>query len=130
MLVFGYNLGLVLVATLGMLPVLHQALLGTLMLSWLAPMTFLSAAALVLSLWIGATNAISVTYIAWLAQLFTGPLRLPQAGLGLSAGVLEVMAAYQRFWQAPALLLVLSAGLLGVAVWLAGRQQQGMLTPA
>lgn len=128
-LVFGYNLGLVLVATLGMLPVLHQALFGTLALSWLAPMTFLSAAALVLSLWIGATNAISITYIAWLAQLFTGPLRLPQAGLGLSAGVMEVMAAYQRFWQAPALLLVLAAGLLGVAVWLAGRQQQGMLTP-
>ena len=84
-LVFGYNLALVLVATLGLLPMLtaqtSQPLLGTLLLTWLAPMTFLSAAALVLSLWIGATNAISITYVAWLAQLLAGPLRSPQAAL-------------------------------------------------
>ncbi|RPJ38394.1 MAG: hypothetical protein EHM21_16915, partial [Chloroflexi bacterium] len=76
-LVFGYNLVLVLVATLGLLPMLSaqpsQPLLGALLLGWLAPMTFLSAMALVFSLWIGPQNAIAISYIAWIAQLFVGP---------------------------------------------------------
>ena len=129
-LVFGYNLVLVLAATLALLPVLPEPLLGSLVLAWLAPMTFLSAAALVLSLWTGALNAISITYIAWLSHLVVFPLRSPQAGPKLPAVILEVMAGYQNFWQTPPVLLALAALLFGLAFWLAGRQKHGRLTPA
>jgi hypothetical protein len=122
-LVFGYNLALVLAATLVLLPLIPVPMMSVLALTWLAPMTFLSVAALLLSLWIGATNAISITYIAWLAQLIAGPLRSQPAGLGVSPAVARVMDAYQSFWQSPALLLALSVVLFAAAVWMAGRQQ-------
>lgn len=130
-LVFGYNLGLVLVAATGLLPFLAtqpaQPLIESVLLAWLAPMSFLSAAALVLSLWMGATNAISITYIAWLVHLLAGPLRSLQSGLGMSAELAGILAAYVDFWQTPALLFLLSAALFGAAVWLAGRQEKGLL---
>lgn len=130
-LVFGYNLGLALVAATGLLPVLAfqpaQPLFESVLLAWLAPMTFLSAAALVLSLWMGATNAISITYVAWLVHLLAGPLRSPQTGLGISTEMAGILAAYVNFWQAPALLFLLSAALFGAAIWLAGRQEKGLL---
>ncbi len=135
-LVFGYNLALVIAAMLALLPALpdQQPVLGTLALNWLAPMTFLSAAALALSLWIGATNAISITYVAWLGQFLAGPLLSPQAalqiGVRVSPAAAQVIAAYQGFWQTPALLLALSALLFAAAVWLAGRQGRGMLNLA
>ncbi len=129
-LVFGYNLGLVLAAALALLPVLaghplqmtqHLGpMLGTLILSWLAPMTFLSAAALALSLWIGAPNAVTATYIIWLVYLLSGPLRSPQAGLHLSPAVLELMTAYRNFWQNTGMLLACSALLFAAAVWMVG----------
>ena len=134
-LVFGYNLALVIAAMLALLPALpdQQLMLGTLALNWLAPMTFLSAAALALSLWIGATNAISITYVAWLGQFLAGPLLSPQAalqtGVRISPAVAQMIAAYQGFWQTPVLLLALSGLLFAAAVWLAGRQGRGMLNP-
>jgi hypothetical protein len=129
-LVFGYNLGLALAATLALLPFLAgqqvdllqnvQPLFGTLIFAWLAPMTFLSAAALALSLWIGAPNAVTAAYITWLAALLSGPLRSPQAGLHLSPAVAAALSAYQSFWQNPTLLLALSALLFAAAVWMVG----------
>ncbi len=129
-LVFGYNLGLALVATLGLLPVLREPMLGGLVLAWLAPMTFLSALALVLSLWIGPSNAISISYIAWLAQLIVGPLRSAQGEVNLSPLAEKIISAYLNFWQAPLLLLGLAAVLFATAIWLAGRQEQAVLRPA
>ncbi len=135
-LVFGYNLGLVLAATLALLPFLAghmlqmpqmpqhlQPLFGTLIFAWLAPMTFLSAAALALSLWIGAPNAVTAAYLFWLADLLSGPLRSPQAGLNLSPVVDEILSAYQRFWQNPAMLLALSVLLFAAAVWMVGGRE-------
>lgn len=121
-LVFGYNLGLVLAAALALLPFgLPAPVVGPLALDWLAPMTFLSAAALALSLWVGPSNAISVTYVAWLARLIAGPLRAAQmvdAPLPQPGGL---VSAYEAFWQSPALLLALSAALLAAALLMAGR---------
>jgi hypothetical protein len=128
-LVFGYNLALVLIATLGLLPIQSaQPVLGSLLLAWLAPMTFLSAMALVLSLWIGPQNAITISYIAWIAQLFIGPLRKVLAmpainGASLTPFTAGFMALYQNFWQTPALLLALSILLFAAAAWLAGKQE-------
>ena len=122
-LVFGYNLGLALVASVGLLLALANQpsppVLETLVLAWLGPMTFLSAAALVISLWIGASSAISLTYIAWLAQLLVGPLHSPQSGLILPPEALAALTGYQSFWQATPLLLALSALLFAAAVWIA-----------
>ena len=128
-LVFGYNLVLVLIATLGLLPVVDEPLFGAL-LAWLAPMTFLSMAALLLSLWVGSSNAISATYLAWLVYLIVGPLNAPQSIPGLSPRLVDLLDGYQAFWQAPGLLLGLSALLLAAAIWAAGRQQLGLLRPA
>lgn len=125
-LVFGYNLALVLAATLGLLLVVDEPLFGTL-LAWLAPMTFLTAAALLLSLWVGSSNAISATYVAWLVYLMVGPLNTPQSPLPLSPGLAVLLDGYQSFWQAPGLLLGISALLLAAAVWMAGRQPRGLL---
>jgi hypothetical protein len=134
-LVFGYNLVLVLVATLGLLPMLAaqsaQPLLGELALAWLAPMFFLSAAALLLSLWIGSQNAIVISYIAWILQLFLGPLRslltTPQnTAAQVSPLAVELIALYQAFWQTPALLLALSALLFAATFWMVGKQESGL----
>lgn len=133
-LVFGYNLALVLMAGLGLLLMLpsqsSHPLLGSLLLSWLAPMTFLSAAALTFSLWIGTSNAIFITYGIWLARLLMGLLRSPQAELALPTSLVEAMSAFQQFWQTPLLLFVLAFVLFGAAVWLVGHQDRGLLNPA
>jgi hypothetical protein len=122
-LVYGYNLALMLVTALGLAAALPgappQALFGTLVLSWLAPMTFLSAAALLLSLWAGAGNAISIAYAAWLVHLLAWPLRSPQSPVRFSPAILEILAAYQGFWGSTGLLLALSLLLFGLAVWMA-----------
>lgn len=129
-LVFGYNLALVLIAAIGLLPLIDKLLLGNLLLSWLAPMTFLSAAALALSLWIGAPNAIVIAYIAWLAELISRLLRAPQSPIELSSITVQLMTSYQHFWQTPTLLLTLALLLFGVAAWLAGRKEQSLLEAA
>jgi hypothetical protein len=117
-LVFGYNLGLVAVATLGMLPVIQNPLTIQLILNWLAPMVFLSATALLLSIWVGAQNAIALTYLAWLLHIFTG---LQQTVGRVSPVLTNLVTAYQEFWKSPGLMLALSIGLIAAAVYLAGR---------
>lgn len=126
-LVFGYNLGLVIVAMLGLLPLFDKPILADLVTVWLAPMTFLTAAALVLSLWIGATNAISVTYVAWLGKVFDGFVIIPFGDL--SSLAMKFLDAYRAFWQTPTLLLGLSAGLFALAIWMAGRHGRGLAEP-
>lgn len=124
-LVYGYNLALALVTLLGLLPVLQpslsQLLWGDLLLAWLAPMTFLSALALALSVWIGASNAIGVAYAAWLVRLLALPLESPGVGLRLSTALQGWLRIYQAFWQTPALLLALSGLLVVMAIWLSGQ---------
>ncbi len=133
-LVYGYNLGLSLVATLLLLPALSShvswPLFRDLVLAWLAPMTFLSAIALALSLWVGAANAATVAYLVWLSQLLAGMFRSPLFPVSLSPAVLKVLSAYQNFWQASGVLLILSALLLFIAIWQAGRKEQDLLVTA
>jgi hypothetical protein len=117
-LVSGYNLLLALGATLTLLIIVPPELLGTLVLGWLGPMTFLSALALLLSLWIGTGNAIAIAYGLWLAQY------IPYKSLGawmVSPGWSSIILAYQQFWQTPLLLLSLSILLFGIALSFAKR---------
>jgi len=117
-IVSGYNLLLALAASFVLLVIVPPELLGTLILGWLGPMTFLSAVALLLSLWIGTSNAIAIAYGLWLVQYI--PYRLVGAWM-ISPGWSSIILAYQQFWQSPTLLLLLSILLFGLALWFASR---------
>ena len=114
-----YNLLLVLVAAAAVLALVPPGLLGMLILGWLAPMAFLSALALLLSLWIGTSNAITFTYLLWIVQY------MPYQSIGawmISPAWTSAILAYQQFWHSPVILFSLSIVLVGMALWSAGRQ--------
>jgi len=119
-----YNLLLTLLAALALLVMIPAELLGTLILGWLAPMAFLSTLALLLSLWIGTSNAIAITYILWIAQYM--PFQLIGAWM-VSPDWTSAILAYQQFWHSPVLLFPLSISLIGMALWSANRSA-GRLT--
>lgn len=116
-LVFGYNLALALVASFLMLAFVPGAALSLssaagLILAWLAPMTFLSALALALSVWVGTANALVVAYVGWLAQFLPTFI----GHLALADGFRQVMMGYAHFWQSPGILLVAGGLLFGLAL--------------
>ncbi len=121
-LVFGYDLALASAASLGLLLIVPWTALGPLILGWLAPMAFLSTAALALSLWLGTGNAVAVTYLAWLVNLVAAGLAQNPSVVNVGLGV--ALARYQEFWSSPLLLLALSAGLAGLALWRVGRRER------
>ena len=113
-LVTAFNLILALAASAFVLPIVPAELLSGLMLSWLGPLLFLSALALLLSQWMGAGNALVVAYSLWLLRF----IPFPPPGVVISSPVVEsVLAAYQQFWGSTPLLLGLGVLLLGVAFW-------------
>ena len=93
-------------------------ILGMMIFGWLAPMAFLSALALLLSLWIGTGNAIAITYILWVAQYI--PYKIVVAWMD-SPAWLSLTSVYQQFWQNSMLLLLLSIPLFVLALWSARR---------
>ena len=105
-LVSGYNLILSLLASLVLSSVIPTEFMGTLVLSWLGPLTFLSALALVLSLVIGTGNAVIITYAAWTAQYIRPPLVFEQWPLYDIWG--RFLERYRFFWQSPTILLCLA----------------------
>jgi hypothetical protein len=117
-IVSAYNLVIALAALAVLLLAFPPGLLGALALGLLAPMAFLSALALLLSLWVGTGQAIAVTYILWLMQL--GTYELVNNWMTSPAWA-AVIHAYQAFWRSPALLLALSVPLLWMALWSANR---------
>lgn len=117
-IVSAYNLVLVLAALAILMIAFPLGLLGTLALGLLAPMAFLSALALLLSIWIGTSNAIAISYILWLLQ------SISYQSLGAwvaSSGWGAFLIAYRDFWHSPMLLLALSVPLLVLALWSANR---------
>ncbi len=125
-LVFGYDLLLALAASFGLMPLLPPAGLGALILSWLGPMAFLSALALVLSLWIGTENAITLTYGAWLVRWLATATPTPLSPLVSLTSLAGFFRLYERFWETPLLLLALAGLLLALALWLAGRMERSL----
>jgi len=117
-LVFGYDLLLTLAVTSYLIVFLPSELLGSIIIGWLGPMTFLSALALLLSLRVGTSNALLVSYGLWLVQF--APLK---AGMLWTASSpwLSVFETYQQLWRSPVLLLLLSVLLVGMALWSTGR---------
>ncbi len=117
-IVSAYNLVLAVAALCVLLLAFPPGLLGTLAIGLLAPLAFLSALALLLSLWIGTGQAIAVTYILWLVQY--GTYQLIGAWMTSPTWVV-VIREYQAFWRSPALLLTVSVPLLLLALWSANR---------
>lgn len=118
-LVFGYNLILALLASLGLVAFFPAVSLAQLILGWLAPMAFLSMAALALSLVVGHDNAILASYSAWLLQYL--PNGVKGTPLNRLPGVLGlIMDGYSQMWRQPGLLLALAAAALMIALWLVG----------
>jgi hypothetical protein len=113
-----YNLILALAAGLILLAIVPAGLLGALILGWLAPMAFLSALALLLSLWIGTGNAVTISYSLWFLQFL--PYRYFSQVLN-SAALEPFFSAYQSFWRSPLLLGSLALLLIACALASAGR---------
>jgi len=117
-LISAYNVFLAGCATIGLIVVLSPQIMGELILGWLAPMTFLSALALLLSMWIGTGNALFISYTLWSAQY----LALTSAGEWFQFAV-PWLEAYRQFWRDPTLLFPFGLALILFALWSAGRQQ-------
>lgn len=108
-LVYGYDLGLALLATL-VLAARGGADPLPLMSLWIGPMLFLSALALLLSLLLDATAALLVSMGLWSARLIAAA----DLGGGRPRGVVEPLG---DLWHNTPLLLPLAALLLAAALW-------------
>jgi len=123
-LVFSYNLVLALIANFALIPFNPGMVPGSLILEWLGPMAFLSGAALLLSLWVGSSSAVTITYLAWLGQLIAQNILHNPGAIGIQMPVLfKVLADYLSFWANPALLVPLGLLLFAVALWRVGRDE-------
>jgi hypothetical protein len=125
-LVSGYNFLLALASSLILLLVFPVEILGGLILSWLGPLTLLSALALVLSMWIGTGNAITISYALWVMQ-YIRPPRLIKDWPSLQLWD-DLLAGYRQFWQSPGLLITLAA-LIVLAALLSTRRSDQYLSP-
>lgn len=117
-LVSAYNLLLVLVVAAILLFFIPPDVLGLMIFGWLAPMAFLSALALLLSLWVGTSNAIAIAYLLWVAQY------MPYKSIGawmVAPAWSSVISTYQQFWHSPMILFLLSIPLLAIALWSTNR---------
>ncbi len=115
-LVSGYNLLLAFAASAALWTVMPAGLLGSLVLGWLGPLTFLSALALVLSMWAGTTVALLISYVAWMLQwVLSGA-----AGEGPESWT-SFVASYQGFWRNTVVQVGLAAALVVVGLWSAER---------
>ncbi len=119
-IVFGYNFLLSLLASVCLLPIFPNIILPELIISWLAPMTFISAFALFLSIYFGAENAIIAAYFVWILKYafqgaFSVQLIQPETGLA------NLFSGYSLLWQQPAVLFIAAGIFLIGAIWAAGK---------
>lgn len=87
--------------------------LGTLILGWLGPMTFLSALALFLSVWVGTSKATAIVYGLWILQYIPFDIFGSITFLNFWN---DLILAYKNFWHEPILLFCLAAGVLLVTL--------------
>lgn len=102
-LVSAFNLALGLIASLTVAVLLPSVSFWALVLTWLAPMAFLSMLALFLSLWMGAGNGVTIAYALWVIQFI--PLRQAHFFMNLPAWAQKV-TVLQTFWQNSEVLLI------------------------
>ena len=102
LLVFSYNLLLTILISLGLAAVYSFSTVALLISEWIAPMTFLSALGLGVSVIAGSENAILVTYLLWLSRY----LMMTSAARKFFGSGAQIML---NFWQSNAILYGLSA---------------------
>jgi hypothetical protein len=115
-IVFSYNFTLAMIASVCLLPVFPGLFLKMLILSWLAPMTFLSALAFLLSIYLGAENAIIAAYFVWILQYVSRgaeSVSLFQKDPLLT----DLLSRYAHLWQQPTTLFIAAGILLAGALW-------------
>ena len=125
LLVFGYDLLLALSATFGLLVAVPSGLLGSMILNWLGPMTFLSALALVLSLRTSTSAAITTASALWIARwLAHGIEHQPQFAVGFGPFAERLAATYIGIWANPGLLIGLAAVLVAASLLMVARRER------
>ncbi len=123
-LVSGYTLLLSLLASLAMLLIIPPAMLGMIILAWLAPLALLSSLALLLSVWVGTGSAVVISYLLWLVQyvkvsdLITEQVHAP--------ALEHFFSAYRVLFQSQGLQMILAAVLLAAALISAASTGRGL----
>lgn len=115
-LVYGYDLALALIASVALWLAPDHLMLSQLILAWLAPMLFLSALALALSVIVNSQMAMIIAFSLWGLHLITqlrGPGLFP-----------DVAAFTDALWSNQTLLYVLAAVCFALALLRATRQEQ------
>jgi anti-sigma-K factor RskA len=118
-LVFSYNLVLGLIGTLCLSLFTDVNLFWPILITWLAPMAFLSMSALVLSMWLGTGKAIGIVYALWFLQYLPLSVFRVWGHAFVSERIHESILA---FWQNPTLLLGLTGLLLLIALFTCTQQ--------
>ncbi len=113
-LVYGYDLALALATSIALWLLLGDVALWPLVLSWLAPMLFLSALALALSVILNSQTAIIVAFSIWSLRVLDA-LHSPLPALSDFSSAL---------WANQALLVALAGSFLALAFFRAFQQEQ------
>ena len=89
-------------------------------------MAFLSSLALLLTMLTSTGNLIAISYLVWMVRWIGNIEELISFQ---SAGLIYFWEVYNRFWENPALLLALAAGLTLAGLWLADKRKQSFFSP-
>jgi hypothetical protein len=112
-IVSAFNLILGFTASLILLLIAPPNMLGTIIMGWFCPLAFLSALALLLSIWLGTNSAIAISYSLWLIQY----IPFKAASLWTNSPVwTSFLTAYKGFWQNSFLLAGFSIVLVIIAL--------------
>lgn len=123
---YGYNLLLAFTAHVCLYGFVQNAFIWEIILGWLGPMTFLSALALVLSMSFGMNMAIIISSSIWLFRiLFSNYLGNIQEFF--TDKVYGLILSINALWDEPGILLLLSLGLMAIAIIQVGRKNSTVL---
>ncbi len=125
-IVSAFNLVITLVASIALVSIIPPEFFGQLILSWLAPMAFLSALALLLSIWLGTSNSIVISYVLWITQYLQVSKFLGFWGFSISK--FDVFwNIYQGFWNSPGLLLISAIAIFAIALFSTRFSEHGLV---
>lgn len=119
-ILFVFNLVLSMVSSICLLPFLSDFNLWSMILGWLAPMSFLSALGLFLSTFLGTENAIVIGYSAWILRfIFQSTFSLDF--VNKIPVIQKIFTWYSVFWQQSLLLILAAVCIVSATFWLLGR---------
>ena len=114
-LTYSFNFVLAFCANLCLMDIMPDVIFGQAILDWLGPMMFLSALALVLSIYLGFEIAIFISYSIWLLQ-FAAEFISKNMQEIFTQQILNLLESFNLLWNEPQLLLILAAGFLAFTI--------------